>query len=305
MSVVSGPGVYHISASDYHADKIAAEPTLSASVAKLIVSRTPLHARHAHPLLNPDLVRGDDEKFDIGNAAHSLMLHDPKNFVIVDAPDWRTKDARERRDAARTAGKIPLLAEQWERVGSMVESAREQLATHAEASGAFTNGKPEQTLIWEEEDGVVCRARLDWLPDGGPFFDDYKTTWCADPDVFQRQIVNLGHDIQAAFYLRGIKALKLRPRPQFRFIVQEIDPPYPLSVIGLAPDFADLADHKVARAIDIWRTCLKTNRWPGYPQRTCWVDAPAWHEAQFIARDVRGHDTDRALREGALAQAPL
>ncbi len=48
-------------------------------------------------------------------AAHSLMLGDPQDFVIVEADDWRTKEAKQPRDEAYAAKKIPLLVNQWRR----------------------------------------------------------------------------------------------------------------------------------------------------------------------------------------------
>lgn len=300
--MIDKPGIYSIGEAEYHADPCQ-EISLSSSIAKLLINRTPRHAWEAHPRLNPDWTPDNDEVFDIGSAAHSLFLRDVKPFVVVDSDNWRTKEARQARDDARANGKIPLLVGQWLRVNAMVAAARVQLADHYEAKGAFTKGKPEQTLIWQEGD-IWCRARLDWLPVGS-IFDDYKTTECADPDVFLRQVLNIGHDIQAAFYCRGIRKLGLCATPTFQFIVQERDPPYQLSVCALAPDFIDLADHKVARAIEIWRACLAANKWPGYPKRTCWLETPPWHEAQFMARDERTLDTERELREAAKAQAPL
>ncbi len=293
--LIEKPGIYEIPADLYHSDPCP-EPSLSNSVAKALLTKTPRHAWCAHPRLNPAFAAEESEKFDLGKAGHSLMLHDPNTFEIIDAADWRTKEAKAKRDDARNSGKIPLLKEQWDRVEMMVRSGRRQLEAHKEASDAFTNGKPEMTMIWKEGD-IWCRARLDWLPNSGDLFDDYKTTAAsADPDQWQRLLFNLGYDMQAAFYCRGLKALGISKKPTFRYIVQEVDEPFALCVMALAPSAMDLADHKVARALEIWRSCLKANQWPGYPDQTCYVEAPAWHEAQVLARDERGEDAIRRVR---------
>lgn len=288
MSTITKPGVYNLTADEYHADPCPL-PSLSSSIAKLLVTQTPLHAWTAHSRLNPDFERKESSKFDIGSASHALILNDKRAFEIVDAENWTTKAAREKREMARAAGLIPLLKDEWIRVECMARAARIQLDRHADAHDAFRNGKPEQTLIWQEY-GVWCRVRLDWLPDMRFTFDDYKSTKSADPDAWSRNLFNLGFDIQAAFYKRGIRALKLCSDPVFRFIVQETETPHALSVVALMPGALDLAEHKIARAIDIWSRCLKTDTWPGYPQRTCYVDVPPWHEAQFMARDARAHE---------------
>lgn len=288
---IDKPGVYDLTADEYHADPCV-EPSLSNSIAKVLVMQTPLHAWTAHPRLNPGFEREEHSKFDIGNACHALILRDERAFKIVRAENWTTQSAQESRSIARIAGQIPLLTHQWISVECMARAARIQLDRHAEARDAFTNGKPEQTLIWRE--GCVwCRARLDWLPNAGRFFDDYKSTKIAHPDDWARNLFKLGFDMQAAFYSRGIKALGLCNDPVFRFIVQEVEMPHALSVVALMPGALDLAEHKVARALDIWQRCIQSDHWPAYPTRTCYVDVPPWAEAQFTARDAAAYDAQR------------
>jgi len=291
---IDRPGVYEIPAEDYHADNFLPEPSLSASIAKLLVTpgATPMHARHECPRLNPDYEPKELEKFDLGAAAHALLL-DPGKFAIIDAADWRTKAAKDERDGARMRGLIPILTHQWESITQMVLAAREQLDAHQDGP-MFTDGTPEATIIWLE-DGVYCRARLDWRPKKSRIFPDYKSTAAsADPDLWSRTMYGMGADMQAAFYLRGIRALNLCDRPEFRFVVQENFKPYALSVIGLMPGALELADRQVARAIEIWRECRRANRWPGYPTRTCWIDVPEYHEARIMAREIREHEETQA-----------
>jgi hypothetical protein len=305
--MIENPGIYDISAAEYHAD-CCPMPSLSSSIAKLLVSPggTPAHAWEAHPRLNPNYMTEESEKFDLGTAAHALILRDRAAFEIIEADDWRTKVAKDKRDEARVAGKIPLLSHQWGDINDMVTAAQLQLAAHADASGAFADGKPEQTLIWSEGD-MWCRARLDWLPNKGPYFDDYKSTAAsADPDVWDRAMFGMGFDFQAAFYLRGIRALGLCDKPVFRFIVQENFKPFALSVVALMPGALDLASRDVEIAIRRWTDCLLHNRWPAYPTRTCYIDSPPWREAQKMAREVREHDASQVeLNRAREAQAPI
>lgn len=290
---IDRPGVYDISAEDYHADPCP-QPSLSSSMAKILYQRTARRAQSAHPRLNPAFEPDNADKFDMGKAAHALMLGDPQKFAVIDATDWRTKDAKAARDAAHASGKIPLLKEQWDRVNAMVAAGRAQLAAHADSADAFSDGKPEQTLIWRE-DGIWCRARLDWKPNKGPVFHDYKSTDAsASPDAWHRILFGLGYDMQAAFYRRGIRALGLCDNPEFKFVVQETDDPFDLCVIGLMPGAIDLADKKVDEAMRRWKWCLTNDRWPGYPTRTCYIDAPAWHENEVLAREVRDDDAAKA-----------
>lgn len=282
------PGLHPaIPRTDYHNDQVADRPTLSASIAHTLTVASPLHAQANHPRLNPSLLRREEPRYDLGTAAHAWLLEGADIVHCVDHVDWRTKDARDQRDEARAAGKIPLLAHVWADCKDMVEAARQQLADHDADPPLFTQGKAEQTIVWDEN-GVVCRARLDWLRDDCATIDDYKTTSAsADPDRWERTMYGIGADIQVAFYLRGVAATcGLLRWPEFRFVVQETYPPYALSVIGLAPSALELANRKVDRAIGLWRECLGSGRWPGYPVRVAYVEAPGWEEARFLERQA-------------------
>ena len=283
--MIDRPGIYTVSAAEYHQDPCIA-PSLSASIAHILLTQSAWHAWWAHPRLNSAYQPQEDEKFDLGTAAHAYLLEGESGFVIVEASDWRTKAAREARAVARAAGKIPLLADRWGDVQGMALAAREQLAKHEDAPRPLADGKAEQTLVWQEN-GLWCRARLDWLHDDHRMIDDYKTTGAsANPDVWTRALFGAGHDVQAAFYLRGLKALT-GITAAFRFIVQETFTPYALSVIGLAPDALALAERKVQYALTLWRHCIELGEWPGYPRQTCWATAPAWEEARWGEQEYR------------------
>lgn len=284
---ISEPGIYDLTEEEYHSDPCP-EPSLSASIAKKIVGQSPAHARHAHPRLNPAFAREEKEIFDRGTVAHALLLQGIERAEIIaeavdakgvrrDIDDWKLADAKRQRDEARAAGKIPILEKHWATVQQMIERCREQIAQHKEASDAFTEGKPEQTIIWREDNGVWCRAKLDWLHDSRLKIDDYKSTGRdVDPESIGRNAVD-NLEIQEAFYRRGIKALTGND-PAFRFVCQENVEPYAVSVIGFGPDFQWMGDAKVEYAIRIFGKCLKSGRWPGYPDRICYPMLPKWAE---------------------------
>lgn len=286
---ITDPGLYAIPEDDYHADPAPA-PSLSASLAHTLVHRTPAHARIAHPRLNPDMEREDKRAFDIGTTAHRLFLEGIDNAVIIDAPDFRTKAAKEARDAAYAEGKTPLLAQQLEQVRAMVAAIRPQLEAHGQAADAFTKGAAEMTMIWREGE-TWCRARPDWSPvptlGKGGVIEDLKTTGTsADPDIWSRTAYDHGQDLRAAFYCRGAEAL-FGGRWRYRFIVVETAPPYGLSVIELAPRAIELAQAKLRAALWIWADCMKHDRWPCWPPLTAYVEPPPWVEQRWQDRQLR------------------
>lgn len=290
--IITVPGIYDLPAAAYHAD-CCPEPSLSSSIARRLCFDSAAHAQHAHPRLNPAALEEDAEHFDIGTAAHALLLEGQQNIAVIDAKDWRTNAAKAARDAARAEGKTPLLAARWADVQAMVGAARAQLDRHKDGgAGMFTTGQPEQTLIWLEQltgdplATVWCRARLDWLRDGA--IDDYKTTSAsANPETWTRTMFQAGFDLQAAWYLRGLRTLTGLDDAIFRYAVQETYPPYALSVIALGPDAMVLAEKKCLYALEVWRASRKTGDWIGYPRRTCYASLPMAHEAWWLEKELR------------------
>jgi hypothetical protein len=269
--------ILQMTADEYHADP-AQTPSLSASVGKILMSKSAYHAWLAHPRLNPKYQAEESGTFDIGTAAHALLLEGSRaKICVIEADDWRTKAAKEARDQARASGLTPILARHNVAVIRMVDAAKAFIET-TELSGIFQDGAPEQTLVWKDN-GVACRSRLDWLTKDRRVILDYKSSASAQPDWFSRQIANMGYDFQAAFYLRGLKACG-HPDAQFVFLAQEIDPPHACSLHGIAPSMLAIAEAKVQRAIDLWRQCLTTGKWPAYDNRVHWAEATAWQMTQ-------------------------
>lgn len=281
--MIESPGIYSIPAAEYHADPCPA-PSLSASVAKLLVSKSPRHAWTAHPRLNPAYEPTEDTKFDLGSAAHAHLLEGVNRMVVIDADSYRTNAAKEARDEARAAGKHPVLKADYANVLLMRNVALKAIADCPDLSGiTLADGKAEQSVIWKEG-AVYCRARIDWLADDYSLILDLKTTAAsANPDAWVRTMSGMDGEVQGAFNIRGVKAVTGK-EPKFVFLVQEVDPPFACSFVGLPPAFLALGASKCAVAVEAWRQCLASNEWPAYTNRICWVDPPAYHQAEWEGR---------------------
>lgn len=281
------PGIHDVVPSEHYHDGGTATPSLSASVARVLVCKSPAHARACHPMLNPDLERKDEAKYEIGTAAHKLFLEGDDAIAVYLGDSWRTNDAKAFRDEERSRGKIPLLLEQAGDVRSMVAEARAQLEKHRAQPPLFTEGKPEQTLVWEDDHGVVCRARLDWLRDDRTAIDDLKSTSrSADPASWSKSsLFSNGYAIQARFYQRGVRILT-GIEPVFRFAVVETEPPYALSVVSLNKSAEALADEQIKYALAVWAECLENDDWPAYRPDVHYVDAPPYLEADWLEREA-------------------
>src|SRR2546428_856296 len=133
----------------YVADDLGAPlPTANAGALHTIATQSPAHAWIGHPKLNPQwsVDDGASSRADLGSAAHDVILLGVEHtrVVVVTADNWRTNAAKEARDAARAAGKIPILEKFADSIHAMNASVRETLA-RAEISWTST----EQTLLWQ------------------------------------------------------------------------------------------------------------------------------------------------------------
>lgn len=284
--MIDRPGLYtDIDVNAYFADPCPA-PSLTQSVAKIILDKSPLHAWHAHPKLNPDWKQDSDPKFDIANVAHMLLIGRGRDLVILDYEDWRTKASQEERKIAVAAGKLPILQHQYERAVDMRDSALKQLG--ACNLGKLFNpahGAAEVVIAWQEKFGW-CRQMLDWVTNDKQTYVDYKTTdWPAAPHAVGRLLAGGGWDVQGAMAEIGMAAVKDVTRLRCLFVVQETAPPYCLTVCELSETHLTMGRKKLAVAMRIWGNCLREDVWPGYPAQIITPDYPGYLESQWLTRE--------------------
>ena len=266
------PGIYPgITNADYHKD-----PALGSTSLKTLATKTPAHYQH-------DLTHAKySDAFDFGTAVHSLILEGDESGVGVwNFPNWTTKAAREGREESRAAGKIPLLEKDWQQV----EAIRDAVMAHPLAKAAFTGHKPEQSVFWDE-DGLMLKCRPDaWQPG---LLVDLKTTRDANPNEFGKTAHEYGYHQSAAHYVDGVKAATGEELP-FHFVLVEKTEPYLVSVVELDIEAINIGRQLNDRAKRIYRECVETNTWPGYPTADL-ISLPMW--AIYQTEDLLGINND-------------
>lgn len=295
--VITQPGVYpDLSNEDYQSDPVPGGSLSSTGARALLAPGCPAKYRH-----DQDHGRAVTKDLELGSAAHKLVLGEGDEIVLIDAKDYRTNAAQAARDEARARGAIPLLPDQYAVVCAMAN----QLRKHPLASVLFDreHGKPEQSLFWRDAlTGVMCRARLDWLPDErlgrSTIYADYKTTRCGAPSKLGRAAADYGYHQQAAFYLDGIAALHLAARPVFWFCYQEKTPPYLVTVSELDGPAMQIGRERNRRAIDTYARCVASGQWPGYSDAPVVTSLPAWVEMSHAAGDDWATEQDTEDTDG-------
>lgn len=282
------PGLYEaISDERYFADELCGVPTLSASIAHTIVSKSALHGWARHPRFG---ARGQKptRATDSGSIGHLLLLGAGKRFRIIrpekegeaDFEDYKKKEAQKLRDAARAEGFIPLLPKQYDAAVEMAAGINERLREW----GITLNGRSELVAIWEEraDDGtvVLCRGAMDHLLDDYSIHD-LKIVRSSHPKACQSHMFGFGGDIQAAAYVSAVEKLKpeLAGRVPFRFLFCESEFPHAVTPVDRAGTMRDLGERRWRRAINRWAWCLKHDTWPAYVTEPYEAEAPAWAHA--------------------------
>ncbi|HKV10739.1 MAG TPA: PD-(D/E)XK nuclease-like domain-containing protein [Thermoanaerobaculia bacterium] len=255
-----------------------------------------MHAWAAHPRLGGCAVADDTAASDLGTLIHGFLLgeaaeieiiriHTNKNKIgpTVPATDYRTKEAQELRDAAREAGKLPVLEHVYEAALAIVDPLRNQLDEVTE--GAFSESVKEVTALWESG-GVLCKARMDALHLGRGLVIDLKFLANAHPVAFGRSMVRYGYDLQHASYLEAVGTChpELAGRVDFQFLLIEVDPHskvparlgdrFVISSPVLAGSKKGLGEARWARAKAKWRACLESGSWPAYEAAP--IEAAPW-----------------------------
>ncbi len=313
------PGLHRISADRYHSDPMR-EPSLSSTLARLMIGQSPLHAWTASPRLNPNFEPKDTKVFDIGRGFHREVLGAGEEFLAI--PEVllakngaaSTTEAKAFIEECRAAGITPVKAAEAAEIKAMADSARRCL----ESMSMEIDPAHSEIAVLAEIDDVMCRALIDNIPVNKPYLVDLKSTTDASPDACVRAVVNYGLDLQIAHYLDCHYAAT-GERRTMRLVFVEKAPPYEVGVVELydGRHIADLTDpardadwmqdaHEKARdARYLWRRCLDANRWPGYPRQVAVVGAPAFHRQKWAGRPAIPEKPSReAIAAAHAAQAP-
>lgn len=275
----------HVEENAYHADR----GSLSVSGAKLLLPPScPAKFRWAM-----DNERKPKKEWDFGHVAHHLVLGKGAEFAVLDpAVHGLLKDGKPAASPTQTAGWKAAVAEARDRGLVPISLAdftkAEQMAAkvlaHPIAGPLFRDGDAEVALYnTDPENGVRRRGRVDWLePDGD--IDDYKTSTTANPAELTRKFWTLSYFMQAAWYRDLAIALGIAENPRFRFVVQEKEPPFLVSVVEYDDQAIAEGQRLNRQAIELYARCQESGRWPGYADDdVVTISLPGWVARQAEA----------------------
>jgi hypothetical protein len=294
MSILH-PGIhFDVPSADYFADP-APEPSLTQSIAKILLDESAAHARLAHPRLAPS--RAEDEPTEkyvaaqaIGNAAHKLLIGRGKELALADFEDWKKKDAQAFKAAAYLAGLTPILSKHYDRAQEMAKAARVQL----DAIGwtdAFKEGNGETVVIAKDGD-TYLRSMIDWYIDPTLCYDLKTSGGSLAPHVIGRAAESAGWHVQAAMQERILDILhpESAGRHRWRFVAQENWEPWAIVAVKLDEHWLTMGRKALDMAIGIWRQCMASGQWPAYPPIPITPEFPGYKEAAWLGRELAHED---------------
>jgi hypothetical protein len=298
---ITKPGLYFdVPCGDYFADPCP-EPSLSNSGIGLLLHQSPQHFAAKHPRLNGgvDACKAS-AAMHRGSVVHRLALGAGKDYVVIDAPDFRKAETKKWRDEAEAMGKCPILADKFDEAAAQAKVLRQHL-DDIFLGEAFL---PEVVLAWQIETphGLIwCRGMIDaWCPTL-MLAVDLKSTTDASPTAATRRMVNGGYDTQDAWYSRGLGHVTGAPgKVRFVTLFSENDAPFASHAVTIDEAWRSSSWDLCEEAAEIFARCKKANQWPGYPRDPQRLSPPDWLISQRMfcgfARD--GHDPFTTTDEG-------
>lgn len=243
------PGIYY----DLPADIYHADPALSSSGLKLLL-KNPLYYWDSSPL-NPHRKQKDTISMKIGRAIHTMLLEPdkfdkefivlpPVNDIKIDSEVWGklslTEDAADFKLPKKTAKvvkyagkKIVISEDKFNDIATAVDTVKNDLSI----AGLISGGHPEVSIFWrDQETGIMCRVRFDYLRPGWDF--DLKSTTNSSMEHIGFAISDYRYDISCAMYAEGrsVAGLKEDNHRGSVLLFLEKESPYLANAVRLSDD---------------------------------------------------------------------
>jgi hypothetical protein len=210
----------------------------------------------------------------LGRVAHMLVFEPDQfaaEYVIWEGGDRRGKEWLAFRDAH--AGKTIFKPAEIDVAVQIADAVKR----HPLVQPYLQDGVFEQSIRWVDEDtGLICKGRPDWLQEKRRTLVDLKTTITADARRFGAQAARLGYHCQLAMYRDGIEtALGWKPE-KVCIIAVENEPPHDVGVFQVDEDTLYLARDEVKQLMLQLVACRASDSWPGRYVEEQALYLPAW-----------------------------
>lgn len=236
---------------------------LSPSIAKLLLV-SPAKAYLHHRLLGGKETATTDAMTTGKLLERFICGHGLDDIDQIDAPDFRTKEARILRDASIAAGRIPCIAEKYEQMAAVGGAIRTKVEMQI---GTLNVWQFQPRFEWtdgtQNYSAVLDGLHIDEAA-GKYYIYDLKVTQSLSKHDLERTVSRYGYDLQAAAYIEAVEAAYplLVGRGEFRFIFYQATEPYCVTIATLDGSYKLVGNGRWEKAKALWNACMTSGEWP-------------------------------------------
>jgi len=239
--------------------------------------RSPAHARFIELNRNDEVTKR--ERF--GSIVHAALLepHVFQRYKIIPECDRRTKEGK------LTYSTFMNSIMDGDKVISMDDhlkalSIQNAMLAHQTFKKLIAGGFYESTGIFDAGNGAVLKIRPDKRDPESRTLFDLKTTDDARLQNFDRQILQFGYHLQAAYYLDVANMISGRGSYEnFIWVVIESAPPHGVCFYEVTQAWIDLGRDKYKTALEMHFKARDSGVYESYPTQIMQAVPPAY--AQF------------------------
>lgn len=257
---------------DMDEDKYFSHPAISNSKLK------PLEKSGAHFLAALDEPSKTTPAQHMGKLIHASVL-EPKKLkeryeFATRKLDMRKKEDKEYKASVIESGRELVAIDDAMKVAQI--TGKVQLHEGASKLLFDLEGSAEVSAFWtDEETGVECKGRFDYLTDSG-FIVDLKTTVDADEENFKRTIANFKYYRQAAMYIDAYQTIKKQACKGFIIVAVEKESPYEVACYRINDAAIEQGRREYKALLRTYKACKDNNSFKGYSPLIEDVGLPLW-----------------------------
>lgn len=237
-------------------------PELSSSAAKALLESP----RHYNYLYNSGAKRVEKKAWDIGTAAHALVLGTGAPTVAIPekvlAANGAASTAAARKFIAdaRADGLTPVKQAEFDEIKRMADA----VLTHQEAGRLLEREHWAEASMFarDAEFDLDLRCRFDWLETNLREAGDLKTIDNVNRHAVAYAVKKWRYHVQDAFYRRVAAWLGITIE-KFPFVFVQKAPPYDVVVYDFDRDLQEMGRTEVAEAMRRLNEARETGYWPG------------------------------------------
>lgn len=223
-----------------------------------------------------------------GQAIHKMILEPDdflNEFAVMPQVDRRTKEGKEIAATfeLEAQGKTIINQADMDKITAMAFGLQQSKYATSMLNKATAKELP---IFWtDERSKLKCKCKVDGIVELSDriIIFDYKTTMDASENAFMRAAIKYGYDVQAAHYIRGIKADRGNDKAiDFVFIAQEKTEPYCVNVFQADDDFIEFGLTRLNDLMEIYQYCTENDDWYGYEGKSDQINllgVPSWASA--------------------------